>query len=74
MLLKLNKMDKSYAGERNVPISKALRPILERALEEMKENPMGLLCKNYEGVTSHKRFQSPSAAYREERALKTIEG
>ena len=34
---------KTYAGERDVPISKALRPILETALEEMKENPLGLV-------------------------------
>lgn len=38
---------KTYAGERDVPISKALRPILESALEEMKDNPLGLVFYDY---------------------------
>lgn len=38
---------KTYAGERDVPISKTLRPILERALEEVRDNPYGLVFYDY---------------------------
>lgn len=33
---------KTYAGNRDVPFSKTLRPVLEKALYQMKENPLGL--------------------------------
>lgn len=38
---------KTYAGTRDVPISNTLRPILEKALAEMRENPYGLLFYDY---------------------------
>ena len=39
---------KTYAGTRDVPISDTLRPVLEEALANMKENPEGLLfCDHY---------------------------
>ena len=34
---------KTYAGVRDIPISKALRPVLERALAEMLPNDLGLI-------------------------------
>ncbi|MDO4745525.1 MAG: site-specific integrase, partial [Bacillota bacterium] len=34
---------KTLAGERDVPISKPLETILKQALEEMKDNPEGLI-------------------------------
>lgn len=34
---------KTYAGERDVPINNTLRPILEEALENARDNPHGLL-------------------------------
>lgn len=39
---------KTYAGNRDVPISKTLRPILEKALYQMKENPLGLVFYDYQ--------------------------
>ena len=39
---------KTYAGERDVPINKTLRPILEEALEKARDNPHGLLFYDYE--------------------------
>lgn len=38
---------KTYAGTRDVPISRTLRPIIEKALEEMKSNPHGLVFYDY---------------------------
>ena len=38
---------KTYAGTRDVPISNTLRPIMEEALAEMKNNPYGLVFYDY---------------------------
>ena len=38
---------KTYAGTRDVPISKTLRPVLVKALAEMKNNPEGLIFYDY---------------------------
>ena len=41
---------KTYAGTRDVPISKTLRPVLEKALETMRPNPEGLVfCDHIKG-------------------------
>ena len=40
---------KTVAGERDVPISKPLEKVLRQALEEMKENPEGLIFYNHKG-------------------------
>lgn len=39
----IKKGTKTGAGERDVPISKPLRPILEQALKEMRDNPEGTI-------------------------------
>jgi len=39
---------KTYAGERDVPINKTLRPVLEKALMQARDNPLGLLFYDYE--------------------------
>jgi integrase len=38
---------KTYAGTRDVPISRTLRPVLERALGKMRDNPYGLVFYDY---------------------------
>ena len=38
---------KSFAGERDVPISKSLEVVLKQALDQMKENPEGLIFYDY---------------------------
>lgn len=39
---------KTNAGVRDIPISKPLKKVLERSLEEMKDNPEGLIFYDYE--------------------------
>lgn len=39
----LGESTKTYAGVRDIPISKALRPVLEKALAEMLPNDLGLV-------------------------------